>query len=53
MWSDVEYDTKTSVINYYLKKYFQIGKVGITSYASDQLGDIVHIEFPEVNKKLS
>jgi glycine cleavage system H protein len=28
------------------------GKVGITDYAQQQLGDVVYIELPEVGKKL-
>ena|SRR5437867_871805 len=28
------------------------GKVGITDYAQDQLGDVVYIELPEVGTKL-
>lgn len=28
----------------------EVGTVGITSYAQDQLGDIVYVELPEVGK---
>ena len=30
-----------------------IGKVGITNYAQEQLGDVVHVELPEVGRSLS
>ena len=30
-----------------------VGKVGITNYAQEQLGDVVHVELPEVGRSLS
>lgn len=30
----------------------KVGRVGITNYAQDQLGDIVFVELPEIGKEL-
>lgn len=30
----------------------QVGKVGITSYAQEELGDVVYIELPKVGQKV-
>jgi len=33
--------------------FLQTGLVGITSHAATELGDIVHIEFPDVGTKFA
>ena len=51
----IKYDTETKVSCLALMKgwlnNFQVGTVGITQFAADQLGDIVYVDLPEKGKQ--
>ena len=46
-------DYKYTKEHEWLKVEGDIGTIGITSYAQEQLGDIVSVEFPKVGKEFS
>lgn len=49
---DVPDDLRYTDDHEWLRQAREIGTVGITAYAADQLGDIVFVELPEVGRVL-
>ncbi len=46
-------ETKYSTDHEYIRLEAEVGVVGISTYAQEQLGDIVYVELPNVGAKLS